>query len=94
MRVGAYDERFLTRNGLTAQQLAGELLAQPPGTRLPRIRDYGEIYGPVVANLYVPITFRPWVISNMMEKEVMKRRAYKDLRCYRVRLCGFRMMES
>ncbi len=45
MRVGAYDERFLTRNGLTAQQLAGELLAQPPGTRLPRIRDYAETLG-------------------------------------------------
>lgn len=30
----------------------------------------------------------------LMFEKVMKRRAYKDLRCYRVRLCGFRMMES
>ena len=41
------------------------------------ICNHGEIYGPVVANLYVPITFRPWVISNMMEKEAIVEHIYQ-----------------
>ena len=31
----------------------------------------------MVANLYVPITFRPWVISNMMEKEAIVEHIYQ-----------------
>lgn len=31
--------------------------------------NHGEIYGPIVANLYIPISFRPWVVAHMMEKE-------------------------
>ncbi len=30
--------------------------------------NHGEIYGPVVTNLYVPFSFRPWVISNMVDE--------------------------
>ena len=41
------------------------------------ICNHGEIYGPVVANLYVPITFRPWVISSMMEKEAIVEHIYQ-----------------
>lgn len=41
------------------------------------ICNHGEIYGPVVANLYVPITFRPWVISGMMEKEAIVEHIYQ-----------------
>ena len=29
--------------------------------------NHGEIYGPIVTNLYVPFSFRPWVISEMMD---------------------------
>ena len=29
--------------------------------------NHGELYGPIVANLYVPYSFRPWVISEMTE---------------------------
>ncbi len=29
--------------------------------------NHGELYGPVVTNLYVPYSFRPWVISELME---------------------------
>ncbi|TMQ96269.1 GntR family transcriptional regulator [Actinomadura soli] len=39
------DARFLTRNGMTARQLAAELLNQQPDSRLPRIRDYAERLG-------------------------------------------------
>ncbi len=38
--------------------------------------NHGEIYGPVVANLYVPISFRPWVISQMMEREAIVEHLY------------------
>ena len=41
------------------------------------ICNHGEIYGPVVANLYVPIAFRPWVISNMMKKEAIVEHIYQ-----------------
>ena len=40
--------------------------------------NHGELYGPVVTNLYVPISFRPWAISNMMEKDVIVRYIYEN----------------
>ncbi|MFG2174948.1 GntR family transcriptional regulator YhfZ [Streptomyces niveus] len=40
-----FDERFLTRNGLAAQQLAALLLNHEPDTRLPRVRDFAEELG-------------------------------------------------
>ena len=33
--------------------------------------NHGEIYGPVVATLYVPYSFRPWVASEMTDKQVV-----------------------
>lgn len=41
------------------------------------ICNHGEIYGPVVANLYVPISFRPWVIDNMMDREAIVEHIYQ-----------------
>ncbi|CAL9588586.1 hypothetical protein SUDANB19_05173 [Streptomyces sp. enrichment culture] len=43
--VNGYDERFLTRNGLAARQLALLLLEYEPETRLPRVRDFAEELG-------------------------------------------------
>lgn len=43
--VNGYDERFLTRNGLAARQLALLLLGYEPETRLPRVRDFAEELG-------------------------------------------------
>jgi hypothetical protein len=40
--VNGFDERFLTRNGLAARQLAALLLGHEPDTRLPRVRDLAE----------------------------------------------------
>jgi hypothetical protein len=40
--------------------------------------NHGELYGPVVTNLYVPISFRPWAISSMMEKDVIVRYVYEN----------------
>lgn len=40
-----FDERFLTRNGLAARQLAVLLLNHEPDTRLPRVRDFAEELG-------------------------------------------------
>ena len=39
--------------------------------------NHGELYGPVVANLYIPVSFRPWVISNMMDKEAIIEHVYQ-----------------
>ncbi|MBQ8081126.1 MAG: hypothetical protein IJ240_04420 [Clostridia bacterium] len=36
--------------------------------------NHGEIYGPIVTNLYVPFSFRPWVISEMMDKDAIAQR--------------------
>lgn len=35
--------------------------------RLIFICNHGELHGPVVTNLYVPFSFRPWTISDMMD---------------------------
>ena len=40
--------------------------------------NHGELYGPIVTNLYVPISFRPWCISDMMEKDVVVRYVYEN----------------
>ncbi|MER5850592.1 GntR family transcriptional regulator YhfZ [Streptomyces sp. NPDC002012] len=40
-----FDDRFLTRNGLAARQLAVLLLNHEPDTRLPRVRDFAEELG-------------------------------------------------
>ncbi|MEG0767225.1 MAG: hypothetical protein RR482_05870, partial [Clostridia bacterium] len=31
--------------------------------------NHGELYGPIVTNLYVPFSFRPWVMSQMASPE-------------------------
>lgn len=41
------------------------------------ICNHGELYGPVVANLYAPISFRPWTASDMMEKEAIVEHMYQ-----------------
>lgn len=33
--------------------------------------NHGEIYGPVVTNLYVPYSFRPWVTYEMMDRKAV-----------------------
>ncbi|MFJ6570894.1 GntR family transcriptional regulator YhfZ [Streptomyces sp. NPDC091292] len=43
--MNGFDERFLTRNGFAARQLAVLLLGHEPDTRLPRVRDFAEELG-------------------------------------------------
>ena len=33
--------------------------------------NHGEIYGPIVTNLYVPFSFRPWVTYEMMDRKAI-----------------------
>ena len=39
--------------------------------------NHGELYGPVVANLYIPVTFRPWTIAEMMNRDVIIEHMYQ-----------------
>ena len=39
--------------------------------------NHGEIYGPIVANLYIPISFRPWVLAHMMDREAIVEHMYQ-----------------
>ncbi|MDJ1130360.1 GntR family transcriptional regulator YhfZ [Streptomyces iconiensis] len=43
--MNVFDDRFLTRNGLAARQLAALLLGSEPDSRLPRVRDLAEQLG-------------------------------------------------
>ncbi|WP_411139667.1 GntR family transcriptional regulator YhfZ [Streptomyces sp. x-80] len=43
--MNGFDDRFLTRNGLAARQLAVLLLHHEPDTRLPRVRDFAQELG-------------------------------------------------
>ena len=54
--------------------------------------NHGELYGPIVTNLYVPISFRPWAISNMMEKDVIVRYIYDNTLVRQKWLPGFLKM--
>ena len=39
--------------------------------------NHGEMYGPIVTNLYVPFSFRPWSINEMMDKTLTADYLYK-----------------
>ena len=41
------------------------------------ICNHGEMYGPIVANLYLPVTFRPWVSAEMTDKDAIVERVYQ-----------------
>jgi 1-acyl-sn-glycerol-3-phosphate acyltransferase len=40
--------------------------------------NHGEVYGPVAAALHVPISFRPWSISEMMDRGIIVDYLYKN----------------
>ena len=40
--------------------------------------NHGELYGPIVTNLYIPISFRPWTIDKMMDREAIVRHMYEN----------------
>ena len=40
-----------------------------PGVSTVFACNHGEIYGPVVTNLYIPFSFRPWVINEISEPD-------------------------
>ena len=42
------------------------------------VSNHGELYGPVVTNLYIPISFRPWSISEIVEKDAIVPYVYEN----------------
>lgn len=57
--------------------LGRENLAGYEDGSLVLICNHGEIYGPVVANLYIPVAFRPWVINSIMERDAIVEYLYE-----------------
>ncbi len=45
-----------------------------PGRSLVFVCNHGEVYGPIVTNLYVPFSFRPWVINEMTDVNAIAKR--------------------
>ncbi len=42
------------------------------------VSNHGELYGPVVTNLYIPISFRPWSISEIVDKDAIVPYVYEN----------------
>ncbi len=40
--------------------------------------NHGELYGPIAANLYIPVSFRPWTIDKMMDERAIERHVYEN----------------
>lgn len=57
--------------------------------------NHGEIYGPVVTNLYVPFSFRPWVTYEMLDRQIVADRcmngAFEKVTGVRRKILGFLM---
>ncbi len=51
-----------------------ENVPNDPDRSIVFVCNHGEVYGPIVTNLYVPFSFRPWVINEMMDVDAIARR--------------------
>ena len=49
--------------------LGKEKVRLTPGVSTVFTCNHGELYGPIVTNLYIPFTFRPWVINEISEPD-------------------------
>ena len=49
-----------------------------PGVSTVFTCNHGEIYGPIVTNLYVPFSFRPWVIDEIAEPDRSAQYLYRN----------------
>ena len=46
-------------------------------TALIIVSNHGEMYGPIVTNLFMPIPFRPWAIGKIMDKDALVEHIYQ-----------------
>ena len=51
-----------------------ENVPNDPDRAMVFVCNHGEVYGPIVTNLYVPFSFRPWVINEMMDVNAIAKR--------------------
>ncbi len=49
----------------------------PKNTSAILVCNHGELYGPIVTNLYVPLSFRPWVVSEIADVEQISDYIYR-----------------
>lgn len=60
---------FFLRMFIYNEVIGKENVKAPKGTSLVFICNHGEVYGPIVTNLYIPFPLRPWVTSEMTDPE-------------------------
>jgi hypothetical protein len=60
---------FFLRIFIYNKVIGKEKVKAPKGTSLVFVCNHGEVYGPIVTNLYIPFPLRPWVTSEMIMPE-------------------------
>ena len=58
--------------------IGSERVKVTPGVSTVFACNHGEIYGPVVTNLYIPFSFRPWVINEISEPDRSAQYLYEN----------------
>ncbi len=60
------------------QVIGKEKVHSTPGVSTVFTCNHGEVYGPIVTNLYVPFWFRPWVIDEISEPDRSAQYLYRN----------------
>ncbi|MDD4080508.1 MAG: lysophospholipid acyltransferase family protein [Eubacteriales bacterium] len=55
-----------------------EKVHDTPGVSTVFTCNHGEVYGPIVTNLYIPFWFRPWVIDEISEPDISAEYLYRN----------------
>ena len=58
--------------------IGADTVQQEPGTSLVFTCNHGELYGPIVTNLFIPFSFRPWVIDEIAQPDETPSYLYKN----------------
>jgi hypothetical protein len=75
-RLGIRFLRFLLRPVLYHKVYGKEKVDLSDGPVV-FVANHGEVYGPVVTNIYLPFYFRPWIIEEMVNRDRVTRHIYQ-----------------
>lgn len=68
---------FFLRLFIYNKVVGKEKVKAPKDTSLVFVCNHGELYGPIVTNLYIPFPLRPWVTSEMINPEETTQYVYE-----------------